>query len=73
MCYRSFDLDTLSRVERISKGRRATNTVKCEALKYLGPTEIQGIRDAFANVVQGVCNDMDVDDLPKEVTDKSIV
>jgi hypothetical protein len=66
-----FDLFDLPRVKKISKGQKIQNLVECKALKNVKGAELQSIRDGFEKVFKDVCNDMTLDQLPKEVLDKS--
>ena len=47
-----------------------SNTIQCEAFKEVNAEQATAMQDAFANVFEGVCDDMELADIPKEVQSK---
>ena len=58
-------------VRVVTKGRRAANTVSFNAFKNIPKKEITAMQNAFHDVFADVCADMDIEDLPKPLQDKS--
>ena len=47
-----------------------SNTIQFEAFKEVNAEQATAMQDAFANVYEGVCDDMELGDIPKEVQSK---
>jgi hypothetical protein len=55
----------------VTKGRKASNTVSFNAWKNVPKKEVMAFQDAFHEVFADVCKDMNIEDLPKNLQDKS--
>ena len=49
-----------------------SNDIQFEAFKEVNAEQATAMQDAFANVFTGVCDDMELGDIPKEVQSKFI-
>jgi hypothetical protein len=55
----------------VTKGRKASNTVSFSAWKNVSKKDVMAFQDAFHEVFADVCKDMNIEDLPKNLQDKS--
>ena len=58
-------------VRIVIKGRRAVNTVSFKAFKDIPKKEVAAMQNAFHDVFADVCEDMNIEDLPLPLQDKS--
>ena len=49
-----------------------SNNIQFEAFKKVNAEQATAMQDAFANVFEGICDDMELGDLPKEAQSKFI-
>ena len=47
-----------------------SNNIQFEAFKEVNAEQATAMQDAFANVFEGVCDDVELGDIPKEVQSK---